>query len=92
VTTFADGRQIDQGILQHTISGPGGTLSSIGPAAVHIDLVTGVSTDTGMEFSFHVPGQGVVFAQAGNFRFLPDGTVVEHGLDRFSPVLCDVLA
>ena len=92
MTTFADGRQIDQGILQHTISGPGGTLSSIGPAAVHIDLVTGVSTDTGMEFSFHVLGQGVVFAQAGNFRFLPDGTVVEHGLDRFSPVLCDVLA
>ena len=68
MTTFADGRQIDQGILQHTISGPGGTLSSIGPAAVHIDLVTGVSTDTGMEFSFHVLGQGVVFAQAGNFR------------------------
>ena len=56
MTTFADGRQIDQG------------------------------------FSFHVPGHGVVFAQAGNFRFLPDGTVVEHGLDRFSPVLCDVLA
>jgi hypothetical protein len=92
VTTFADGRQTDQGILQHTISGPGGTLSSIGPAAVHIDLTTGVSTDTGMEFSFHVPGQGVVFAQAGNFSFLPDGTVIEHGLDRFSPVLCEVLA
>src|SRR5436189_4835757 len=27
VTTFADGRQTDHGILQHTISGPGGTLS-----------------------------------------------------------------
>jgi hypothetical protein len=92
VTTFADGRQTDHGILQHTISGPGGTLSSIGPAAVHIDLATGVSTDTGMQFSFHVPGHGAVFAQAGNFTFLPDGTVIEHGLDRFSPVLCEVLA
>jgi hypothetical protein len=92
VTTFSDGRQFDQGILQHTISGPGGTLSSIGSAPVHIDLATGVSTVTGMEFSFHVAGQGVVLAQAGNFTFLPDGTVIEHGLDRFSPVLCEVLA
>jgi len=92
VTTFSDGRQFTQGILQHTISGPGGTLSSIGPASVHIDLNTGVATDTGMEFSFHVPGHGVVLASARNFSFLPDGTVVEHGLDRFSPVLCEVLA
>jgi hypothetical protein len=92
ITTFSDGRQLDQGILQHTISGPGGTLSSIGPASVHVDLNTGVMTDTGMEFSFHVPGHGVVFAQAGNFSFLPDGTVIEHGLDRFSPVLCEMLA
>lgn len=92
VTTFADGRQTDQGILEHTISGPGGTLNSIGPAVVHIDLTTGIATDTGMEFSFHVPGHGIVFAQAGNFSFLPDGTVVEHGLDRFSPALCEVLA
>jgi hypothetical protein len=92
VITFSDGRQFDQGILQHTISGPGGTLSSIGPASVHLDLTTGVSTDTGMEFSFHVPGHGIVFAQAGNFSFLPDGTVIEHGLDQFSPELCEVLA
>jgi len=91
VTTFFDGRQFTQGILQHTISGPGGTLSSIGPASVHIDLSTGVATDTGMQFSFHVAGHGVVFAQAGYFSFLPDGTVVEHGLDRFSPVLCEVV-
>jgi hypothetical protein len=49
-------------------------------------------TDTGMEFSFQVPGSGVVFAQAGNFTFLPDGTVISHGLDRFSPELCQVLA
>jgi hypothetical protein len=53
---------------------------------------TGVITDTGMEFSFHVPGLGVVFAQAGNFSFLPDGTVVALGLNRFSPALCEVLA
>jgi hypothetical protein len=92
LTTFSDGRQFIQGILQHTISGPGGTLSSIGPAPVHVDLNTGVMTDTGMEFSFHVPGQGVVLATAGNFSFLPDGTEIGHGLDLFSPVLCQVLA
>ena len=92
VTTFTDGRQTVQGILRHTISGPGGTLSSIGPASVHNDLTTGVSTDTGMQFSFHVRGAGVVFAQAGSFTFLADGTVIEHGLDRFSPVLCEALA
>lgn len=92
VTTFSDGSQFFQGILQHTIIGPGGTLSSIGPAPVHFDANTGVITDTGMEFSFHVPGHGVVFAQAGNFSFLPDGTVVALGLNRFSPVLCEVLA
>jgi hypothetical protein len=92
VTTFSDGRQFDQGILQHTISGPGGTLSSIGPATVHVDPNTGVMTDTGMEFSFHLPGQGVVVAQAGKFSFLPDGTVIAHGLDLFSTAVCDVLA
>jgi hypothetical protein len=92
VTTFSDGRQLSHGILQHTISSQWHTLSSIGPASVHTDLATGVSTDTGMEFSFHVAGEGVVFAQAGNFTFLPDGTVIEHGLDRFSPELCVALA
>ena len=65
-TTFSDGREFDQGILQHTISGPGGTLTSIGPATVHTDPNTGIPTDTGMEFSFHVPGSGVVVAQVGN--------------------------
>jgi hypothetical protein len=92
VTTFSDGLQLTQGILQHTISGPDGTLSSIGPAAVHLDLNAGVMTDTGMEFSFRVPRQGVVLATAGNFSFLPDGTVIGHGLDSFSPALCQVLA
>jgi hypothetical protein len=58
---------------------------------VHLDLNTGVMTDTGMEFSFHVPGHGVVLATAGSFSFLPDGTVIGHGLDRFSPALCGVL-
>jgi hypothetical protein len=92
ITTFSDGRQFTQGILTHTISSQWQTLSSIGPATVHADLATGVMTDTGMEFSFHVAGEGVVLAQAGNFTFLPDGTVIEHGLDRFSPELCEVLA
>jgi hypothetical protein len=59
---------------------------------VHTDPVTGVMIDTGMQFSFHVPGAGVVLAQAGNFTFLPDGTVIaESGLDRFSPELCVAL-
>ncbi len=92
VMTFGDGHQISHGILEHTISSPWHTLTSIGPASVHTDLATGVSTDTGMQFAFHVPGEGVVLAQAGNFTFLPDGTVVEHGLDRFSPALCAALA
>ncbi len=92
VTTFSDGSQLYQGILQHTIVGPGGTLSSIGPAPVHFDAATGVITDTGMQFSFHVPGHSVVFAQAGRLSFLPDGTVVEIGLNRLSPALCEVLA
>ena len=91
VTTFSDGRQFIQGILEHTLSGPGGMLSSIGPAPVHVDLNTGIATDTGMEFSFHVPGDGVVVAAAGNVSFLPDGTVVGFGLDRFSPLACQVL-
>jgi hypothetical protein len=92
VTTFGDGRQTIHGALTHTISSPWHTLTSNGPASVHIDLATGISTDTGMQFSFHVPGHGVVFAQAGNFTFLPDGTVIEHGLDRFSLDLCVALA
>jgi len=92
VTTFSDARQTSHGILQHTISSPWHTLNSIGPASVHTDLATGISTDTGMEFSFHVPRVGVVFAQVGNFTFLPDGTVIEHGLDRFDPALCIALA
>src|SRR3954470_12584880 len=63
--TFSDGRQTSHGILQHTISSPWHTLNSIGPASVHADLATGTSTDTGMEFSFHAPGAGVVFAPPG---------------------------
>lgn len=92
VTTFTDGQQTTHGSLQHTISSAWHTLSSKGPASVTTDLVTGASTDHGMQFSFHVPGAGVVFAQAGNFTFLPDGTVIEHGLDRFSPELCVALS
>jgi hypothetical protein len=62
------------------------------PTEVHLDLNSGVLTDTGMKFSFHVPGHGVVLAAAGSFCFLPDGTEIGHGLDLFSPELCDVLA
>lgn len=91
-TTFSAWRQTIHGSLTHTISSPWRTLTSRGPASVHIDLATGISTDTGMQFSFQVPGHGVVFAQAGTFTFLPDGTVIEHGLDRFSLELCQALA
>lgn len=92
VMTFSDGRQISHGILEHTISSSWHTLTSIGPAPVHTDSATGVSTNTGMQFAFHVPGEGVVFAQAGNFTFRPDGTLVVHGLDRVSAALCAALA
>jgi hypothetical protein len=30
--------------------------------------------DTGMEYSFHLPGDGVIFGQAGRLTFAPDGS------------------
>jgi hypothetical protein len=32
-----------------------------------------------------------VVAQAGNFSFLLDGTVIANGLDVFSPLACEAL-
>src|SRR5690349_24307902 len=61
VTTFYDAggnpiRQTIHGALLHTLLGPGRTLSTNGPAPVHIDLITGTSTDTGNEYHFNLAG------------------------------------
>jgi hypothetical protein len=39
---------------------------------VHIDLASGQMIDTGMEFSFHLPGQGIVLGQAGRLTLAAD--------------------
>ena len=79
VTTYYDntGRPIRQsvhGALTHTIFSAWHTLVSNGPAPVHIDLATGEMVDTGNEFAFHVPGDGIVFGQAGRLAFAADGS------------------
>jgi len=58
-------RQSIHGALLHTLSGPAGSLTSNGPAPVHIDLNTGTSTDTGNEYHFNLVGHGVVLAGTG---------------------------
>jgi hypothetical protein len=79
VTTFFDGsgapvRQTIHGSLTHTLFSQWHTLVSKGPAPVHIDLASGQMVDTGMEFSFHLPGDGIVLGQAGRATFAADGT------------------
>ena len=79
VTTYYDntGRPIRQsvhGALTHTIFSAWHTLVSNGPAPVHIDLATGEMVDTGNEFAFHVPGDGIVFGQAGRLALAADGS------------------
>ena len=37
-------------------------------------LATGNIVDTGKEFAFHVPGDGIVFGQDGRLTFAADGT------------------
>jgi hypothetical protein len=78
-TTFYDNagtplRQSVHGALAHTISSAFHTLVSNGPAPVHIDLATGQMVDTGKEFAFHVPGDGIVFGQAGRLVLAADGS------------------
>jgi len=79
MTTFYDAsgapvRQTVHGALTHTIGSAWHTLVSNGPAPVHVDLATGNMVDTGKEFAFHVPGDGVVFGQDGRLTFAADGT------------------
>jgi hypothetical protein len=80
-TTFYDNdgnpvRQSVHGALTHTIFSDWHTLVSNGPAPVHIDLATGEMVDTGMEYAFHVPGDGIVLGQSGRLTFAADDSVI----------------
>jgi YD repeat-containing protein len=68
--------QTVHGALTHTIFSAWHTLASNGPAAVHMDLATGEMVDTGKEFAFHVPGDGIVLGTAGRLVFAADGSVL----------------
>ena len=72
-TTGTPNRQSVHGALTHTIYSAWHTLVSNGPAPVHIDLATGQTVDTGKEFAFHVPGDGIVFGQDGRLTLAADG-------------------
>jgi hypothetical protein len=79
MTTFYDNsgtpiRQSVHGALTHTIGSAWHTLVSNGPAPVHVDLATGDMVDTGKEYAFHVPGDGIVFGVDGRLTLAPDGT------------------
>ncbi len=67
-------RQSVHGALTHTIYSAWHILVSNGPAPVHIDLSTGQMVDTGKEFAFHVPGDALVFGQAGRLTLAADGS------------------
>jgi hypothetical protein len=76
-TTYYDNsgtpvRQSIHGALTHTLFSAWHTLVSNGPAPVHIDLASGQMIDTGMEFSFHLPGEGIVLGQAGRLTLAAD--------------------
>ena len=68
--------QTVHGALTHTIFRVGGTttLTSNGPAPVHINLAAGQMIDTGREFGFKVPGDGIVLGQAGRLVSTLDGS------------------
>lgn len=79
LTTYYDNsgtpiRQSIHGALTHTIFSAWHTLVSNGPAPVHIDLASGEMVDTGKEFAFHVPGDGIVFGQSGKLTLAADGS------------------
>lgn len=98
VTTYYDNagnpiRESVHGSLTHTVSSAWHTLSSKGPAPVQIDLATGLSTDTGKEFAFHIPGSGVVWAQNGRFVYGDIGVISYSGLNTLdTTALCGALA
>jgi len=62
------------GALTHTIGSEWHTLVSNGPAPVHVDLPSGDMVDTGKEYAFHVPGDGIVFGADGRLTFAADGS------------------
>src|SRR3954453_2251823 len=79
LTTYYDAnglpvRQTVHGSLAHTIFSAWHTLASNGPAPVHVDLADGQMIDTGKEFAFHVPGDGIVFGQSGRLVLAADGS------------------
>src|SRR3954449_8064835 len=81
LTTYYDAsgvpiRQSVHGSLAHTIFSAWHTLVTNGPAPVHIDLAGGQMIDTGKEFAFHVPGDGIVFGQSGRLVLATDGSQV----------------
>ena len=99
VTTFydADGNPVSEsvhGALTHTISSAFRTLVTNGPAPVHIDLVAGTVATTGNEFTFHVPGDGIVFGQAGRLVSALDGSPLSFAGRSIvdAPALCAALA
>jgi hypothetical protein len=97
VTTYYDNagnpiRESAHGSLTHTVSSAWHTLTSKGPAPVHIDLTTGLATETGMEFAFHIPGSGIVWAQDGRFVFGDIGPISYSGLNTLdTDALCAAL-
>ena len=98
VTTYYDNaglpvRESIHGSLAHTVSSVWHSLSSKGPAPVHIDLTASLAIDTGKEFSFHVPGAGVVWVQNGRFVFGDIGLISYTGLNSLdTTTLCAALA
>jgi hypothetical protein len=81
-TTYYDNnatpiRQGIHGALTHTVFSAWHTLVSNGPAPVHIDLVGGQMIDTGMEFAFHLRGDGIVLAQAGRLTLAADDSQLD---------------
>jgi len=99
LTTYYDNtgtpiRQSIHGALVHTIFSAWHTLVSNGPAPVHIDLSTGQMIVTGKEFAFHVPGDGIVFGQAGRLISAADGSELSfagHSITNTS-ALCAALS
>jgi hypothetical protein len=100
MTTYYDNsgapvRQSIHGALLHTLSGPAGSLSTNGPAPVHIDLITGTSTDTGNEYHFNLAGHGVVLAATGRLVVDSSGNIILQTGYTVSPdriaALCAVL-
>jgi hypothetical protein len=98
VTTYYDNAGVPirlgiHGSLAHTVSSAWHSLSSKGPAPVHIDLTAGVAVDTGKEFAFHIPGSGVVWAQNGRFVFSDIGLISYTGLSSLdTTALCAALS